>query len=94
MEISTRANGTRERGMGMESSLREMEIILKATGSMISVKDKAPTSIVIRISFLSASGLTTNQRLECIPKLKMKMLTRDQRNHSSRTHMSFLKFLN
>jgi|OM-RGC.v1.037686458 hypothetical protein len=52
MEISMRANGTREREMDTESLLKEMEIILKVTGSMISVKDKAPTSIVIRISFL------------------------------------------
>jgi len=89
-----RANGMREREMDTESSLKEMEIILKVTGLMISVKDKALTSIVIRISFLSVSGLTTNQRLEFIPKLKMKMLTRDQRNHSSRTLMFFLKSLN
>ena len=80
--------------MDTESSLRGMEIILKVTGSMISVKDKALTSIVIRISFLSESGLMTNQRLESTPKLRMKMPTRDQRNHSSRTHMSFLKSLN
>lgn len=94
MEISMKANGMREREMVMAFLLREMEIILKVIGSMTSVKDKALISTVTKTSSLLESGLMINQRLEYIPKLRMKMLTKDQRSHSSKTHMCCHKFQN
>ena len=83
----------RERETDMESSLRETEITSRAIGSTISVKDKALTSIVTRINFSSENGSMINPRLEFILRSKTRMLTRDQRSHSSKIHTFFLKSL-
>jgi hypothetical protein len=46
----------RAKEMDTESLPREMETILKATGSMINEKVKALISIAIKISYLLESG--------------------------------------
>ena len=82
---STKANGMKARGMAMVCSQRETATISKATGWTTSEKDKDLISTLTRTSSSLASGLTTNQRLVCTLKSRMKMLRRAQRDHTSKT---------
>ena len=54
--------------MGMESSQRGMEIILRVIGSMIKEKDKAVTIIMIKINYLLENGLMISQKQAYILK--------------------------
>jgi len=87
-------SGTKAKEMDMVFLQREMEITSKAIGSMITARDKAHISIVIRTSSSSESGLKTSQKLEYIPKSRMKMPTRAQNVHTSRILTFSLQFPN
>ena len=94
MEIFTKANGMRAKGMVMVCSLREMVIISKAIGSTISEKDKDLTSTRTKISFSLVSGLMTNRRPVCTQRSKMRKLKKAQRDLTSKTHIYFHQFQN
>tara|TARA_B110000977_G_C10588690_1_gene303448 strand:- start:33 stop:203 length:171 start_codon:yes stop_codon:yes gene_type:complete len=56
METFMKDSGTKAKEMDMEFSLREMEIISKAIGSMITVRVRAHTSTAIKTSSSLVSG--------------------------------------
>ena len=68
MKTFMKVNGMKVKEMGMESSQRGMEIILRVIGSMIKEKDKAVTIIMIKINYLLENGLMISQKQEYILK--------------------------
>ena len=89
-----KVNGMKENEMDMVSLPKETVITSRVIGLMTKERVKVLTSTATKTSFSSESGLMTNPRLVFTPKLKMKMLTKAQRNHTSKILMSFHQFLN
>lgn len=80
MKTSMKASGMKAKEMGMEFSQKETEITLKVIGLMIREKDKDHTTSARRISCSLENGLMISLNVECIRKLKMKMLLQRKRN--------------
>lgn len=88
-----RANGTKVKEMAMVYSQRETATILRDIGSTIKEKVKALISTATRINFLLASGLMTSLKQVSTQRLRTKMLTKAQRDHTSRIHMFCPQYL-
>ena len=92
MKTFMKDNGMKVKETGMECSQRETEITSKVIGLMTREKDKVHTTSVRKTSCLLENGLTTNQSVEFIPKLKTKMLLPRKRNLISLINTLYLIF--
>ena len=82
MKTFMKVNGMKVKEMGMESSQRGMEIILRVIGSMIKEKDKAVTIIMIKINYLLENGLMINLRQEYIQRLRTMRMKKGIKKHT------------